>query len=399
MMSSPRSAKPLRLAMVVSHPIQYFAPLYQRLAQRKDIALKVFFTWHAGEKPVTDSGFGIPVAWDIPVTQGYDYELVANTARQPGTQHFFGLRNPDLVRLVMAWRPDVVHVTGWAWQSHLLALYKLHRLGIPTLFRGDSHLLDGNTRGLRWWLKRTALTQIFSWPRSFLVVGTANRAYYEAFGVGADRLIDCPHAIDVERFAEPDATFAAEAAEWRRDLGIAEDCFVLVYAGKFEPKKQPLQLMQAVATSEDRDILLVMVGGGVLEQQVGEFAARHPKRFVILPFQNQSRMPVVYRLGELFALTSAHGETWGLAVNEAMASGRGVLVSDRVGCARDLVDTSCGRIVAWNDPRALRYAIAELAENRQAVRAMGQAAARRAKAFDLGRTEETVVQAARELAA
>ena len=57
----------------------------------------------------------------------------------------------------------------------------------------------------------------------------------------------------------------------------------------------------------------------------------------MLPFQNQSRMPLVYRLGNIFVLPSAHEETWGLAVNEAMACGRPVLVSDMVGCAPELV--------------------------------------------------------------
>jgi len=57
-----------------------------------------------------------------------------------------------------------------------------------------------------------------------------------------------------------------------------------------------------------------------------------------LPFQNQSRMPVIYRIGDIFCLPSrGPGETWGLAVNEAMACGRPVLVSDRCGSAMDLV--------------------------------------------------------------
>jgi glycosyltransferase involved in cell wall biosynthesis len=58
---------------------------------------------------------------------------------------------------------------------------------------------------------------------------------------------------------------------------------------------------------------------------------------VFLEFQNQSVMPVVYRLGDALVLPSGYGETWGLAVNEAQACGRPSLVSDCVGCARDIV--------------------------------------------------------------
>lgn len=80
-----------RLAFIVSHPIQYYVPLYERLARRDDLQIRVFYTWHAGEKPVLDCGFGEPVAWDIPLTRNYEFEPVPNVARDPGTHHFFGL--------------------------------------------------------------------------------------------------------------------------------------------------------------------------------------------------------------------------------------------------------------------------------------------------------------------
>src|SRR5690349_10168360 len=112
----------MRLAIIVSHPIQYYAPLYQRLAKRDDLEVKVFFTWHGGVSAVRDHGFGRPVAWDIGLTDGYDFEVVPNTSSDPGTHRFLGLNNPSLVSRVFAWGPDAVHVTGWAWLSHFVAL-------------------------------------------------------------------------------------------------------------------------------------------------------------------------------------------------------------------------------------------------------------------------------------
>jgi glycosyltransferase involved in cell wall biosynthesis len=77
------------------------------------------------------------------------------------------------------------------------------------------------------------------------------------------------------------------------------------------------------------------VGNGILESELKKYAS---KNIVVLPFQNQSVMPIVYRLADIFVLPSkGPGETWGLAVNEAMACGKSVLVSDKVGCAVDLV--------------------------------------------------------------
>ena len=382
-----------RLAIIASHPIQYVAPLYQRLARRDDLAIKVFFTWHAAEAPVADRGFGEPVAWDIPLAQGYDFERIANVAADPGTHHFFGLRNPMLVDRVMAWQPDAVIINGWAWFSHLQALHALHRRGVRTFFRGDSHLLDGPTSGPRWLVKRSLLRRVFSWPAGFLVVGAANRAYYERFGVEAARLHACPHSVDVARFAEPADALEWQAAEWRTHLGISPAQTVVLFAGKFERKKRPVELMRTVQRLGNPDIVLALVGGGELQNEIDGIAAAEPARFRVIPFQNQSRMPVVYRLGDLFVLPSANGETWGLAVNEALACGRPVLVSDRVGCAADVVEPGSGRVCPWNDLDAFGTAMNELAQDRDRLMAMRAAAARRARLFDIAITEATLVAA------
>lgn len=387
----------IRLAIIVSHPIQYYAPLHQRLANRSDLTLKVFFTWHSAEAAVHDHGFGRRVAWDIPLIEGYEFELVPNIAVDPGTHHFLGLRNPALVGRVRAWSPDVVHITGWAWHSNFAALRAFAKHGIPTLFRGDSHLLDAASKGPRWWIKRAVLRHIFTWPTAFLVAGGANRAYYEAFGVSADRLFPCPHSIDVGRFAEPADEFEQRAAEWRQQLGIDSNSCVLLFAGKLERKKRPIELMRAVQELADRDCVLVLVGNGELEEQVKSIAAADPGRFRVLPFQNQSRMPIVYRLGDLFVLPSSYGETWGLGVNEAMASGRAVLVSDRVGCATDVVNSSCGRVFAVEDPDALVRALTEMTSDKRKLMQMGFTAAKQSWAFDIGRTEASVIQALRAI--
>lgn len=387
------TAAPHHLAIVVSHPIQYFTPLYRRLAQRNDIKLKVFFTWHAGEQAVRDRGFAQDVAWDIPLTSGYCYELVPNVAADPGTHSFFGLRNPSLVDMVTNWRPDTAIVHGWAWRSHLQALCGLPARGIRTLLRGDSHLLDETRHAFRRLAKRALLTRIFRRPAGFLVTGAANRAYYEAFGVPAAHLYSCPHSIDVARFAEPAAALDTEALRWRHELGIGDDRTVILYAGKFEARKRPVDLARASLALERPELMIVLVGGGALQGEIDAIAAAHPDRVRVLPFQNQTRMPIVYRLGDLFVLPSAYGESWGLAVNEALAAWRPVLVSDRVGCASDVVDPKCGRVFAANDLAALQQALGDMTAEPERLRDMRSAAAKRAWQFDIAATEDALISA------
>ena len=327
----------IRIAFIVSHPIQYYVPLYRLLAARADVQIRVFFTAHGAEESTFDHGFQRKVAWDIPLSDGYEFEVVSNVARDPGTHHFWGIRTPSLVRRVLEWRPDVVHVTGYAFASHLIALYSLRRHGIPVLFRGDSHLLDQRRAGWRWQVKRKLLTLVYQWPTAFLYVGQANRDYYRAFGVNDSQLFHSPHFIEAKRFAEPDQDLEEEAAQWRHELGIGPERRSILFAGKFEDKKRPVALMEAVRDIPDPRVLLIMVGDGKLGSDVNRIAASDPGRFRVLPFQNQTRMPVVYRLGDLLVLPSAYGETWGLAVNEALACGRPVLISDRVGCGEDVI--------------------------------------------------------------
>jgi glycosyltransferase involved in cell wall biosynthesis len=393
MFGKPRDRR-IRLAIVVSHPIQYYVPLYRRLAARDDLELKVFFTWHAGQKPQHDPGFGQDVAWDIPLTEGYEYELVPNVSSRHGSDHFFGLRNPQLCTRVFEWKPNVVHITGYAYASHLCGMWKFHRAGIPVLFRGDSHLLD-QRKSWRWPLKKILLRRIYGWTAACLYVGRNNYDYYARIGVPKNKLFFCPHCIEVERFAEPHEVLEAQAKQWRRELGITDSARVLVYAGKFEARKQPIQLMNAVRVMDRDNITLVMIGNGPVEEEISAIARQEPNRYRILPFQNQTKMPAAYRLGDIVALPSAYGETWGLAMNEAMASGRRVLVSDKVGGAPDLVRSPReGAIFAsgdWNDFRTKLATLLESESDRSHL-------AQRASEFDVTKTEETLVAALEKVA-
>ena len=390
---STGTPQPRRLAVVVTHPIQYYVPLYRLLTTRPDLAVKVFYTWHSGEQEAWDYGFGRSIAWDLPMRDGYDWELIPNTANNPGSNRFWGIRNPALARRVLDWTPDAVHVTGYAFASHLALLRRLAEEGIPSMFRGDSTLLTPRA----FWkqqLKRLVLSRVFRYPAAFLYVGQHNRRYYEYYGVPETRLYYCPHSIDVGRFAEPADQREEEAQQWRASLNIDPEQIVLLFSGKFEEKKQPLALMELIADWPDNRVVLVMVGDGQLGPEVDTWANRYPQRFRVLPFQNQSRMPIVYRLGDLLVLPSSRWETWGLAVNEAFACGRPALVSDQVGCAPDLiVPGETGDVFSWNDRDGFRRKLLEMTESRERLRSMSAAVTSVAKRFSIAETESRLIVA------
>ena len=326
----------VRLAILSSHPIQYYAPVFRALAQCANVEPRVFYTWsQTADEQISDPGFSIALRWDIPLLEGYGYEFVPNVASDPGTHHFWGLRNPTLLRAIARWKPHALLVYGWNYWSHLRAImYFNHRL--PVLFRGDSTLLDEHSR-LRAHARRRLLRWVYSHIDMALAVGQNNRDYFLWCGVPEERVAFVPHSIDTRRFSASDAGYEERAAEWRRQLRIGSAEIAIVFAGKLQPKKDPLLLLNAFQQLAAANIHLLFVGNGVLESDLRRRAEGN-SRVHFMPFQNQSLMPAVYRIGELFVLPSrGPGETWGLALNEAMASGRAVIASSKVGGARDLI--------------------------------------------------------------
>ncbi len=352
----------MRLAILSSHPIQYNAPWFKGLASHKGHVLKVFYTWsqtEAGRK--YDPGFKKEIAWDIPLLEGYDYSFVKNIAADPGSHHFGGIDNPELISELKTWKPDAILVMGWSFKSHLRAIRYFHGK-IPVIFRGDSTLLD-ESGGLKTLLRRVFLKWVYSYIDYALYVGENNKQYFLAHGLNKDQLVYVPHAIDNIRFEQPDDIYTAKAAQLRHDLHIAATDFVVLFAGKFEQKKNPLFLVSLAKALDSRNIRFLFAGNGELKESILEQTGQDP-RFTMIDFQNQTDMPVIYRLANLFVLPSAGpGETWGLALNEAMASGIPVIASAKTGGAIDLIkDGVSGKIINANDVQEAAAFIIKLQE-------------------------------------
>jgi glycosyltransferase involved in cell wall biosynthesis len=321
-----------RLAVVTTHPVQYYAPVFKLLAGRKNIDLMVFYTWGDAALKKQDPGFGKEISWDIPLLDGYSWEWVVNKAADPGSHHFKGIVNPGLISRIKAWQADAVLVIGWAYDSHLKVL-RYFKNKLPVLFRGDSTLLDEKPV-LKSAARYIALRWIYKHLDYALYPGSNNKSYFKKYGLKDDQLVFAPHAVDNERFA---AENDADVVQLRSNLNIDAADILILFAGKFEEKKDPVLLLNSFINLNSNSSHLLFTGNGPLEKELKEKAAGH-KKIHFLPFQNQRAMPTVYQACDLFCLPSkGPGETWGMAVNEAMAAGKAVLVSNKVGCAPDLI--------------------------------------------------------------
>lgn len=321
-----------KLAIVITHPIQYYAPVFKLLAEQCHV--KVFYTW--GEKaikPKHDPGFGKAIAWDIPLLDGYKYEFLENTASNPGSHHRKGIINPDIVERISTFEPNALLFYGYAYESHFRAM-RYFKGKIPVWFRGDSTLLneDGWVKSI---LKSIYLQWVYSYVDKAFYVGSNNKEYFQKYGLKKHQLIFAPHAIDNERFSEDRSL---EVKTLRNSLDLNQNDILILFAGKLEPKKNPEILLRAFLNLNRNNVHLLFVGNGVLEQTLKDVSISMANRIHFIDFQNQTQMPVIYQACDIFCLPSqGPGETWGLAVNEAMATGKAILASNKVGCSTDLV--------------------------------------------------------------
>ena len=323
----------MRLAIITTHPIQYYAPVFKLMNQQKKLQIKVFYTLGEGGQNQFDPNFNQKISWDIPLLDGYEFQFQQNTSKKPGSHGFWGIKNPLLIKEIEAWKADAVLVYGWAYQAHLKALWYFKNK-IPVYFRGDSTLLNKKI-GVKNCIRNIFLRWIYLHIDHAFYVGTNNKAYFKHYGLSENQLTFSPHAIDNERF---NFLSIKEASGLRNNLGLTNHQLLILFAGKLEHRKNPLLLLEAFAQLQNSNVHLLFAGNGILENtlkaRTQELNLTTQVHF--LNFQNQTQMPALYQTCDLFCLPS-ESETWGLAVNEAMACGKAVLVSDQVGCAVDLV--------------------------------------------------------------
>jgi glycosyltransferase involved in cell wall biosynthesis len=351
----------LRVGVLTTHPIQYQVPWFRRLAAEPGIDLTVFFCL-LPDAAQQGTGFGVAFQWDLPLTEGYRWQLLENVAAKPSLDDFNGCDTPGIDAIVRDGNWDAFIVNGWVARSCLQLLWACRRHGIPCIVRGESNILRPRAFWKRW-IHRALLRQY----AAFLSIGKQNKAFYLANGVAEQNIFPAPYCVENERFAVTERPLRADQP------------FTFLFSGKLIEKKHPLDLLQAAAllkeAQPDLNFLVLVVGDGAQRQEC-EAEVRHrnlPVEFA--GFLNQSQMREAYARADALVLPSDDGETWGLVVNEAMASGLPAIVSDQVGCHADLVEPGVtGDVFPCRDVAGLARCMAEMAADRQKARDMGQIA-------------------------
>jgi len=334
----------MKIIILVSHPIQYHSPLFSFLASQSNISLNVFYTCKVADSSQVDRDFGIETKWNIDLYEGYQYAFINQISNNEAQERRSRIQISNIIEEITKQNPSILIIFGWKRYTHM-RIMRYFKGKIPIVFRGDSTSIDDYDRSvLSKFVRYTLLSWVYKYVDYVLSPGSASDLYFKKSGLSDSQIIRAKHAVNNSYFSSFSIQDESILEGLRKRLAIKENEVVFVFAGKFILKKNPLFLIDAFAelSNELNNLRLILVGDGNLkpeiQKKVNGLNPSIANRIDIMSFQDQNQMKVIYRLADVFILPSkGPEETWGLSVNEALASGIPVLVSSKCGCAYDLV--------------------------------------------------------------
>jgi glycosyltransferase involved in cell wall biosynthesis len=371
-----RALKRTRIAVLNSHPIQYFAPLYAYLNAAPDLEVTALYLSDVSIRGGKDAEFGRHVKWDVDLLAGYRSVFLGEAAHTREPAGFWSLVAPEVWNEVRSGQYDVVWLHGHHYAANLIALMAAKSKGLPIMMRGETHL-GLPCRRIKRILRRPLMGALYSRCDRLLAIGSENAAFYRAMGACDQNIFLVPYSVDNDRFVQSTKLSDKQRVEVRNRYNIAADRAAVLYAAKFTPRKRPGDLLKAarqLKSDNNCPFTVVMAGSGELEPELRSFCADHGLEDVVFTgFVNQSELPALYGAVDVFVLPSEN-EPWGLAVNEAMCASLPVVVSREVGCVPDLVrDGVNGYTPAAGNIGGLSRALRRLIEDEGLRRRQGQA--------------------------
>lgn len=367
--------KRFRLAVVNSHPIQYFAPLYAFVNSHPEIDVTVLYCSNSSIRGDIDPGFGDTVKWDVDLLDGYNHIFLGGgeaSLRTPGS--FFSLICPEIWSAIRGGDFDAVLLHGYHFAAFLVAMAAARSKNTPVFIRSETHLGLKRSK-VRGSLRDFFVSRLYARFQAFLAIGSLNHDYYRSLGIPEAKIFKVPYTVDNERFIQAAKIAGASRPELRDEYGLPNTGAVVLYASKFMRRKHPDDVIAAISQLQLQgwDVSLLMVGTGEMEEELRVQAKRLEVRNVVFAgFVNQSRLPAIYAISDVFVLPSEN-EPWGLIVNEVMCASLPVIVADGVGCVVDLVkDGVNGALMKAGDVDSLAAALRRVLSSKESCDAMGR---------------------------
>ncbi len=382
-----------RLLVVASHPVQYMAPIFRRMAKHPRLDLQVAYCSLRGAEEGHDPEFGRQVKWDVPLLDGYAWTHVPN--KSSGAESFWGLNNPGLKRIIGEGKFDaVLCYTGYMRASFWIARKAAKRAGTAFLFGADATTLEPRDgRAWKKWIKQIIWPILFGLADQVVVPSSGTHDLMRSLGIPEERITLTPYSVDNDWWMAQAA--GVDRSAERAKLGLREEERVVLFCAKLQPWKRPMDLLQAFAKAHVANAKLIFAGEG---PQRGDLEAETIRLGIadcvkFLGFINQLSLPIIYKIVDLMVLPSSY-EPFAVVVNEAMCCGCPVMASDKVGAARDLVQPVAPDFVfPAGNVDALAEKLAAALQNRERLLQLKETALAHIKTWSPERNIEATIQA------
>jgi glycosyltransferase involved in cell wall biosynthesis len=328
------------LAVVETHPIQYHAPVYRALTERCGVPVTAIYGSDFSVAGYRDAEFGASFKWDTDLLSGYD-SVFLSRVESGGASSADGVSTHGVRAALTKLRPSAIMVVGYSPRFYRQAWIEARRTGAPILFRAETSDVAVDRSWIRGQVRSAALRAAYATCGRLLYIGKRSRAHFLRLGVADSRLVFSPYCVDVTPFSWDEDARTRMRDEARRELSLTSDDLAVLFSGKLSHRKGVDLIVEAVralpAAVRDRTVVMFL-GDGDERDRLATMAAVSPAvRTAFLGFQNQTKLSRYYHAADLMTLPSRYSETWGLVVNEALQHGVPCVVSDRVGCAPDLI--------------------------------------------------------------
>lgn len=389
------NARKLRVLMLCSHPTQYSSPLWRRMAGDSRLDMLVAYCSLKGAEAHIDPDFGVEVAWDVPLLDGYQWTKIPNASPKRISRGFLSLFNPGIWKLIQKGQFDAVLVfTGYMCATFWIAFIAAKLAGIPILYGADATTLrpqDGRVWKVP--VKKMLWPRIFGLADVVLVPSSGTAALMRSLKIPSNRMQLVPYVVDNDWWTA--MASRADRSAVRKNWNIPEDAAVILFCAKLQPWKRPQDLLEAFAKAGIPNSYLVYAGDGAVRRQLERQAAdlQIQDRIRILGFVNQSALPALYCSSDVMVLPSEY-EAFGVVVNEAMLCGCPVIASDHVGSRLDLVrEGETGFVFPAGNVDALSMVLRKAFQSHDKLKRMSTAARERMSAWSPEMNMEGTIEA------
>lgn len=353
-----------KIIYLVSHPIQYQAPLiklFSRILRKK---LEVIYLSDFSIGNFFEKSFYTKIKWDIDLLGKHKY-LIINKNQHSECKYFKPFINFNLFKKIVKDKPEYVMIHGWANINFFIVMIICRLKGIKVLIRGENYIKQ-NIYVINF-LKFIYYKIILYFPSYYLYIGTANKQFYKKYGWNR-KYIHFGYAVD-NKFLKVQSNKKINDKNIQ-NLNVDQKNINFYFVGKLIKRKNAILILKAInlIKFDLKNAFFYFIGDGIELDNLKSFCIKKSlKNIEFLGFQNTSEIPKIIKKMDVMICPSLQ-ENWGLVVNETLTIGNMAIVSSAVKSSEDLINKNNGMIFKNNDEKELSKCILYFIKNKEKIK-------------------------------